>query len=76
MSPLIVRNRFVSYEIRLKPGQRVRIISAWRQFSLAGLTSRYVVSVPGGGLPDGIPVTMDVKSDGVPDPLIYEPIDR
>jgi hypothetical protein len=76
MSPPVIRNRFVSYETPLKPGQRVRIVSAWRQFGLIGFTRHYVVSVPGAGLPDGIPVTMDVKSDGVPDPPVYEPIDK
>ena len=25
---------------------------------------------------NGIPVTMNVKSDGVPDPPVYEPVDR
>lgn len=76
MSPPVARNRFVSYETALKPGQRVRIVSAWRQFALVGFTRHYVVSVPGGGLPDGISVTMDVKSDGVPDPRVYEPVDK
>lgn len=75
MSPPTVRNRFVSYETRLQPGQRVRIVSAWRQFALVEFTRQYVVSVPGAGLPDGIPVTMHVTSDGVPDPRIYEPTD-
>jgi len=76
MSPPLVRNRFVSYETRLKPGQRVRIVSAWRQFALVGFTRHYVVSVPGAGLPDGVAVEMDVKPDGVPDPRVYEPIGK
>lgn len=76
MSPPVVRNRFVSYETPLKLGQRVRIVSAWRQFALVEFTRHYVVSVPGARLPDGIPVTMNVKSDGVPDPLVYEPVDK
>jgi hypothetical protein len=70
------RNRFVSYSIPLQPGQRVRIISAWRQFALVEFTYRYVVNVPGAGLPEAIPITMKVSADGVPDPLIYEPIDK
>ena len=70
------RNRFVSYSIPLQLGQRVRIISAWRQFELVEFTYRYVVSVPGAGLPDGIPITMKVNSDGVPDPLVYEAIGK
>lgn len=70
------RNRFVPYGIPLQPGQRVRIISAWRQFALVEFTYRYVVDVPGAGLPDGIPITMMVSADGVPDPRMYEVIDR
>jgi hypothetical protein len=76
MPPPTVRNRFVSSEMRLKPGQMVRIVSAWRQFALVEFTRHYVVSVPGAELPDGIPVTMTVKSDGVPDSRVYEPIDK
>jgi hypothetical protein len=70
------RNRFVSYSIPLRPGQRIRIISAWRRFALVGFDSHYLVSVPGAGLPDGIPVKIRVDSDGVPDPLVYEVIDK
>ena len=70
------RNRFVSYSIPLQQGQRIRIISAWRQFALVEFAYHYVVNVPGAGLPDGIPVTMKVSADGVPDPLIYEAIDK
>ena len=70
------RNRFVSYSIPLQLGQSVRIISAWRQFGLVEFTYKYIVSVPGAGLPDGIPITMRVNSDGVPDPLVYEAIDK
>jgi hypothetical protein len=58
----------------LKPGQRVRIVSAWRQFALVEFARHYVVSVPGAELPDRIPVKMYVSSDGVPDPLVYEPV--
>lgn len=76
MPPPGVRNRFVSYSIPLQIGQRVHIISAWRRFALVEFTYHYVVNVPGAGLPDGIPITMKVNSDGVPDPLIYEAIDK
>jgi len=76
MPPPGARNRFVSYSIPLQLGQSVRIISAWRQFALVEFTYHYVVSVPGAGLPDGIPITMKVNFDGVPDPLVYEAIDR
>jgi len=75
MPPPGVRNRFVSYSIPLQPGQRVRIISAWRHFALVEFTNYYLISVPGAGLPDGIPITMKVNSDGVPDPLVYEATD-
>jgi hypothetical protein len=76
MPPPGVRNRFVTSQTRLKPGQIVRIVSAWRQFALVEFTRHYVVSVPDAGLPDGIPVTMNVRSDGVPDPRLYEPIGK
>ena len=76
MSPPGVRNRFVSYVTPLKPGQRVRIVSAWRRFVLFGFSRRYVVLLPGAGLPEDVEITMRVNSDGVPDPLVYEPIDK
>jgi hypothetical protein len=76
MPPPGVRNRFVSYVTPLQPGQRVRIISAWRHFLLLGFHRYYVVSVPDAGLPEGIEITMSVNSDGVPDPHVYEPIDK
>ena len=41
-----------------------------------GFHRHYVVSVPGAGLPNGIPVTMDVEADGVPDSRIYEPMNK
>lgn len=69
------RNRFVSYSVPLRLGQRIHIISAWRTFALVEFTYHYMVSVPGAGLPDGIPITMMVNADGVPDPLIYEEIE-
>ncbi len=76
MSPPLVRNRFVSYVTPLKPGQRVRIVGARRRFQLFGFNHSYVVSLPDAGLPEGIPIRMRVNPDGVPDPLVYEPIDR
>ena len=76
MPPPGVGNRFVSFRTPLKLGQRVRIVSAWRQFVLFEFFRYYKVSVPDAGLPDGIDIQMDVASDGVPDPLVYEPIDR
>ena len=69
-----IRNRFVSYVIPLQHGQRIRLVSAWREFP--SFNRYYVVSVPGAGLPEGIPIEMAVNSDGIPDPRIYEPIDR
>ena len=76
LTPLVVRNRFVSYRISLQPGQKVRIVSAWRRFVLVEFRYHYVVYVPGAGLPDGIPITMKVNSDGIPDPLLYEVIQK
>ena len=74
MSPPGVRNRFVSYVTPIKRGQRVHIVSAWRRIELFGFSRRYVVLLPGAGLPDGVDITMDVTPDGVPHPLVYEPI--
>jgi hypothetical protein len=76
LTPPSAHNRFVSYSIPLKLEQRVRIVSAWRQFELVEFSYEYVVDVPGAGLPEGIPITMKVNSDGVPDPLLYEAIDK
>ena len=76
MSPPGVRNRFVSYVTPLKLGQRVRIVSAVRSSHLSGSVTSYVVSVPGAGLPEGIPIKVAVNSDGVPDPRVYELIDK
>jgi hypothetical protein len=74
MPPPGVRNRFVSYVTLLQPGQRVRIVRAWRHIILFGFTKYYVVLVPGAGLPEGIRITMEVNSDGIPDRRFYEPI--
>jgi hypothetical protein len=71
-----VKNRFVSYATPLKPGQTVRIVSAWQQFTLVGYNRHYAVSVPGAGLPDGIPITMYMNADGVPDSRVCEPVDK
>jgi hypothetical protein len=76
MPPPWVKNRFVSYETPLKPDQRVRIVSAWQQFGLVGYHRHYVVSVPGAGLPDGIPVWLYMNADGAPDPQVCEPVDK
>ena len=76
LTPPAARNRFVSYSIPLRQGQRVRIISAWRQFELLEFTYEYVVNVPDAGLPDGIPITMKINADGIPDPLIYEAVSK
>jgi hypothetical protein len=71
-----VRNRFVSYRRPMPRGQHVRIVTAWRTITLAGFHRWYVVSVPGAGLPESIPITMSVSSDGIPDPRLYEPLDK
>jgi hypothetical protein len=59
----------------LQHGQRIRLVSAWREF-FPSFAKYYVVSVPGAGLPEGIQITMTVNSDGIPDPGVYAPIDR
>ena len=76
MSPPLVSNRFVSYSKPLKPGQTVRIVSAWRSLTLDGFIHEYGVDLPGSGLPEGIATTMNVNAHGVPDPLVYEPIEK
>jgi hypothetical protein len=69
------RNRFVSYAIPMKRGQRVRVLRAWRSYTLFEIVRRYVVSVPDASLPTDVEITMRVGSDGVPDPRYYEPIE-
>lgn len=70
------RNRFVSYGISLPRGQKVRLTGAWRQVVLFGFSYHYAVEVPGTALPDGVPIRMTVNSDGAPDPLLYEAIEK
>jgi hypothetical protein len=74
MSPPGVKNRFVSYVIPLKLGHKMRIVSAWRSFTLFGFAGHYVVSIRDAGLPEGIEVTMSMNADGIPDPQVH-PID-
>jgi hypothetical protein len=76
MSPPLVRNRYVSYSKPLKPGQTVRIVSAWRSLTLDGFIYKYGVRLPGAGLPEELATTMKVNAHGVPDPLVYEPIEK
>jgi hypothetical protein len=76
MRPPGIHNRFVSSVTALKLGQTVRTVAAWRHFTVFGFAKYYVVSVPDAGLPKGIEIKMPVNSDGVPDPLVYEPVDR
>ena len=71
-SPPGARNRFVSHRIPLQQGQKVLIQSAWKSFSLIEFTYYYQVSVPGAGLPEGVPIQLKIGSDGIPDPLVYE----
>ena len=66
MSPPLVRNRVVSYSKPLKPGQTVRIVSAWRNLTLDGFIFKCGVGLPGSGLPEGIATTMKVNAHGVP----------
>jgi hypothetical protein len=67
-------NRFVSFRRGLKAGQRLRLVSAWRQFTIGGFNYYYLVALPGAGLPEGIPIVVDVSGNGVPDPALYAPI--
>ena len=71
-SPPAASNRFVSHRIPLQQGQRVLIQSAWKSFSLIEFTYYYQVSVPGAGLPEGIPINLKIGSDGIPNPLVYD----
>lgn len=73
MPPPSVRNRFVSYKIRLEPGQAVRILGAKGRLASS---KYYVVSVPGAGLPEGIQITTPMNSDGSPDSHVYAPLGR
>ncbi|WP_022664398.1 hypothetical protein [Desulfospira joergensenii] len=66
------KNRFVSHKIPLQKGQRVLIQSAWKSFKLIEFNYYYQVSVPGAGLPEGVPIKLDIGSDGIPDPFFYE----
>lgn len=74
MPPPGMRNRFVSYVVPLRRGQTIRLVSAWREFP--SFAKYYVVAVPSAGLPEGIPITIAVKSDGIPDSRVYEPVER
>ena len=68
------RNRFVSSVTPLRTGQRVRILSAWRSYTMVEIVRKYVVAVPDAGLPNGVPITMTVGADGIPDPRVYEQV--
>ena len=72
MSPPSARNRFVSYKIPLQPGQKLRILSAWRSLKLFEYSYYYLVSVPGGNLPEGVPIRMKVSPEGIPDPFAFQ----
>ena len=74
MPPPGAKNRFVSYSITLQPGQNIRILSAWRSLSLFEYTYYYLVSIPDAGLPENVPIKMNVNSDGIPSPLFYEKV--
>ncbi len=76
MGPPGVANRFVSYSRPLKQGKRVRIVCAWRQLIFFGFSRHYIVSLPGAELPDDIPIQMNVEADGMPDPRLFEAVDK
>ena len=71
-----VANRFVSQRISLKPGQTLRIVSAWQRFGLFGYDKYYIVSIPNAGLPETVPIIVGMNSDAVPDPETYAPVAR
>jgi hypothetical protein len=60
--------------VPLKPGQRIRIVSAWRRFLFARIRALLRRLGSRRGAAEGIEITMAVNSDGVPDRRIYEPI--
>lgn len=68
------RNRFVSSVTPLRTGQRIRILSAWRSYTMVEIVRKYVVAAPDAGLPNGVPITMTVDADGIPDPRVYEQV--
>ncbi len=70
------KNRFVTKIVPLQVGQRIRIVSAWHYWALIEYIRYYKVSVTDLDSPAGVPIQMDVKSNGIPDPLIYEPISQ
>lgn len=72
MPPPGVKNRFVSFTKSLPLGQRIRIVSAWRYIALFEIIRYYEVSVPGLELPEGVPIKLNVKSDGIPVPGVLE----
>jgi hypothetical protein len=51
-------------------------VNAWRHVTLSGFIYKYGVELAESGLPEGIAITMNVSSNGVPDPHVYEPIER
>jgi hypothetical protein len=73
---LLVRNRFVSFVKRLNKGQTVRLLSAWTGGTHAGLTHHYRVELPGAGLPEGVPTELGVTSDGLPNPTLYQRVEK
>ena len=60
----------------MERGQRIRILSARRSYTMVDIVRYYVVSVPDAGLPTGVEIEMNVGPDGVPDRRLYEPIDK
>lgn len=76
IGPASAKNRFVTKIVSLADGQKIRIMSAWSYFTLEGFKKYYMVSFPDldFGVPAGVPIRLNVKSDGIPDPLLYEPI--
>jgi hypothetical protein len=74
IGPAIAETRFVSKIVPLHVGQRIQIVSAWQSFALLEFTKYYQVSLSDLEVPEGVPIRLHVGSDGIPDALIYEPI--
>ena len=74
IGPASARTRFVTKILPLHVGQKIRIVSAWKHFALVEFVRYYHVSIPDLQVPVGVPIRLKVGSDGIPDPLIYDPI--
>ncbi|WP_413578610.1 hypothetical protein ACLVWU_08740 [Bdellovibrio sp. HCB290] len=74
IGPATAKTRFVSKIVPIGVGQRIRLVSAWQSFALLESNKYYRVSISDLEVPEGVPIHLDVNSDGIPDASIYEPI--